>query len=46
MAVHDTKESWEAFRDGTLLPKLGAGIDGGFQTPPQETEVDVKTLLP
>ena len=46
MAVHESKESWERFRDGTLLPKLGAGIEGGFATPPQETEIDIDTLLP
>jgi hypothetical protein len=28
------------------LPKLQAGIEGGFEAPPQETEVDIRTLLP
>ncbi len=46
MAVHESRESWERFRDGTLLPRLHGGIDGGFPTPPQETEIDVDTLLP
>lgn len=46
MAVHDSKESWERFRDQTLLPRLQAGIDGGFAGPPQETEVDIDTLMP
>lgn len=46
VAVHETKASWEAFRDGTLLPKLQAGLEGGFAGPPQETEVDIRTLLP
>ena len=46
IAVHDSKESWERFRDDILLPRMQAGIDGGFQTPPEETAVDVSTVLP
>jgi len=46
MAVHESRESWEAFRDGTLLPKLQEGVEGGFEGPPQETEVDISTLMP
>lgn len=46
VAVHESKESWERFRDGILLPRLQAGVDGGFSTPPQETEIDIDTLLP
>jgi hypothetical protein len=46
MAVHVSRESWEQFRDGILMPKFTAGIAGGFQSPPQETVVDVSTLLP
>jgi hypothetical protein len=46
MAVHDSKESWERFRDATLMPKMQAGIDGGFTAPPQETEFEVDTLMP
>ncbi|MGZ4711342.1 MAG: hypothetical protein ACXV9S_00090 [Acidimicrobiia bacterium] len=45
-AVHDSKASWEAFRDGILLPRLQQGVEGGFPTPPQETEVDLVTVLP
>src|SRR5687767_7591926 len=44
MAVHESQSSWERFRDLTLLPKLQAGIDGGFTTPPVETEIDVYKL--
>ncbi len=44
MAVHESKASWEDFRDNTLLPRLQAGISGGFESPPQETEVDVYNL--
>jgi hypothetical protein len=46
VAVHESKESWESFRDGVLLPKLMAGVTGGFPTSPQETEIDIDTLLP
>ena len=46
MAVHESQSSWERFRDGTLLPKLQAGIEGGFATPPIETEIDVYRLMP
>ena len=46
VAVHDSKASWEKFRDGTLLPKLQAGIAGGFASPPQETEIDVYKVMP
>ena len=41
VAVHDSRESWERFRDQTLMPALGAGIDGGFDGPPEETTFDV-----
>ncbi|MDX6199668.1 MAG: hypothetical protein QOJ79_2819 [Actinomycetota bacterium] len=46
LAVHDSKESWELFRDQTLLPRLQAGVEGGFAGPPQETEIDIDTLMP
>jgi hypothetical protein len=46
VAVHESKESWERFRDHTLLPRLQAGVEGGFTAPPQETEVDIDTLMP
>lgn len=45
MAVHDSKESWERFRDEQLMPKMKAGISGGFETPPEETAFEVHTLL-
>ena len=34
--MHESQESWERFRDEILMPKMSAGIDGGFTTPPQE----------
>lgn len=42
IAVHESKESWESFRDGTLMPKLAAGIDGAFTGPPDETAFEVE----
>ncbi|MFJ6416201.1 hypothetical protein [Paeniglutamicibacter sp. NPDC091659] len=46
MAVHDSKESWEKFRDDTLLPRLKEGIEGGFTTPPEETTIDLYKVMP
>jgi hypothetical protein len=46
VAVHDSKESWEQFRDGTLLPALQRGIEGAFAGPPQETVIDVYSITP
>lgn len=44
VVVHDSKESWEKFRDGILLPRMQNGIEGGFATPPQETAFPVYNL--
>ena len=44
VAVHDTKESWEDFRDGILMPQLKKGITGGFTNPPEETAIEVHNL--
>ena len=46
VAIHDSKESWERFRDGTLMPRMQQGIQGGFTAPPQETAFDVHNLQP
>jgi hypothetical protein len=46
IAVHDSKESWERFRDGILVPRMVQGIDGGFTSPPQETVFEVHNLQP
>jgi hypothetical protein len=46
VVVYDSKEHWERFRDGVLMPKMKAGIKGGFPTPPQETGFDIYNLLP
>ncbi len=44
LAVHESKESWEAFRDGVLLPRFQQGITGGFTSPPQETVFETYNL--
>jgi hypothetical protein len=46
MAVHDSQESWEKFRDDILMPRMQAGIEGGFANPPEETVVDLYEVLP
>lgn len=46
VALHDSKESWEQFRDDTLGPKLAAGVEGGFSGPPEETGFEVDTQVP
>jgi hypothetical protein len=44
LAVHESKQSWESFRDGTLMPRMQAGIEGGFTSQPEETEIEVYNL--
>lgn len=46
MAVHDSKESWETFRNEILLPRMQAGIEGGFTSLPEETVVDLHKVMP
>lgn len=46
MAVHDSQESWERFRDEILMPRMQAGIEGGFTTLPEETAIDLYKVLP
>jgi len=46
IAIHDSKESWERFRDDTLMPRLQQGVKGGFTTPPQETAFEVYNQKP
>lgn len=41
VALHESKESWERFRDEELMPRMTQGIEGGFSAPPQETSFDV-----
>ncbi len=44
-AVHDSKESWERFRDQTLMPQLQEGIAGGFAGPPDETAFELYNVV-
>jgi hypothetical protein len=44
VALHESQASWERFRDETLMPKLAAGVPGGFAGPPQETAFPVAAL--
>ncbi len=46
VAVHESKESWERFRDGVRVLQMQHAIEGGFPTPPQETTFDVHKLGP
>jgi hypothetical protein len=46
MAVHDSKASWEKFRDGILLPRMRQGIEGGFASEPEERVVDLYKVMP
>ena len=46
VAILDSKERWEKFRDGVLMPRMQQGIEGGFTAPPHETTFEVDTLLP
>jgi hypothetical protein len=45
IAVHDSQESWERFRDGVLMPRMQQGIDGGFTAPPTETTFPVHNYV-
>ena len=44
IAIHESQESWEKFRDEILLPNLRAGVEGGFEGPPNEYVFPVDTL--
>jgi len=45
VAIHESRESWERFRDEILMPKLQAGVEGGFEGPPHETAFEVANLV-
>ena len=42
VAIHESQESWERFRDDILMPRMAEGIEGGFASPPQETTFEVE----
>ncbi len=44
-AIHESQASWEKFRDETLLPRMQAGIEGGFTIEPVETGFAATNLL-
>jgi len=46
VAIHESKESWEHFRNNVLMPRMQQGITGGFATPPLETSFLVSNQLP
>lgn len=46
VAVHDSQASWEKFNDEILMPRMQAGIEGGFTTPPEERSIDLYRVLP
>jgi hypothetical protein len=41
MAIHESQQSWERFRDDILVPRMTQGIEGGFTAPPEETGFQV-----
>jgi hypothetical protein len=45
VVIHDSEASWNAFRDRVLVPRLQAGVPGGFAAPPQESTIEVYKLL-
>lgn len=44
IAIHDSKESWQRFRDDNLMPRLTKGVKGGFATPPQEQTFEIYNM--
>ena len=45
VAIHESRESWEAFRDNVLMPRMQQGIEGGFTSSPVETTFPVHTQV-
>jgi hypothetical protein len=41
VAIHTSRDDWERFRNDTLMPRMSAGIEGGFAAPPTETTFEV-----
>jgi len=46
VAVHESQDNWERFRDDILMPRMQQGIKGGFATPPEESTFDVYKSMP
>ncbi|MGA3352738.1 MAG: hypothetical protein ABSD85_06060 [Acidimicrobiales bacterium] len=45
VAIHESQQSWEDFRDSVLMPKMASGIEGGFTSPPQETTFEIHSQV-
>jgi hypothetical protein len=45
VVIHDSEASWNEFRDQVLVPRVQAGVPGGFATLPQESTMEVYKLL-
>jgi len=43
VAIWDSEESWEKFRDETLNPGLQGLGEAGFPNPPEETTFEIHT---
>ena len=43
MSVHESRESWERFRDDTLMPGLDS-VDEGLPGRPEETAFEVEVF--
>ncbi len=46
VAVHESKESWERFRDRVLMATLENGVEVDCESTPDEATVDVYDLVP
>jgi hypothetical protein len=44
VAIHDSKESWERFKNEILMPRMKQGIKGGFTGQPQETVFPIHAM--
>jgi hypothetical protein len=45
MAVHESQDTWERFRNDILMPRLEKGVQGGFESHPEETTIDLYRLM-
>jgi hypothetical protein len=43
VAIWDSRESWESFRDEVLIPALQGGVEDAFSAPPEIIEFEVDT---
>ena len=44
VAIFDSKQTYEQFRDTVLMPTLAAGIEGAFTAPPIERGFETSVL--